>query len=45
MKIGATIPKKKRNHSQGSVERTNKHKGYHTLKPQQWDRKVDHIIK
>ena len=45
MKVSAVIPKKKGNHSQGSVERTNRHKGYLTLKPQQWDRKVDHIIK
>ena len=45
MKIGGIIPKKRGNHSQGSVERTDKHKGYLTLKPQQRDREVDHIIK
>ena len=45
MKIGATIPKKKGNHSQGRVEDTDRHKGYLTLKQQLWDRKVDHIIK
>ena len=45
MKIGATIPKKKGNHSQGSVEHTDRYKGYLTLKPQLWDHEVDHIIK
>ena len=45
MKIGATIPKKKGNYSQGSVKHTDRHKGYLKLKPQLWDREVDHIIK
>ena len=45
MKIGAIIPKMKGNHNQGSVERTDKHKGYLTLKPQQWDREVENVIK
>ena len=45
MKVGAIIQKKKGNHSQGSVERTDRHKGYFTLKPQKWDHKVNYIIK
>ena len=45
MKVGQQIPKKKGNHSQGSVERTDRHKAYLTLKPQMWDREVDHMIK
>ena len=34
MKIGPIIPKKGLKHNQGSVERTDKHKSYLTLKPQ-----------
>ena len=45
MKVGAIIPKKGSKHSAGSVERTKRHKGYLTLKPQQWDCKVDLVIK
>ena len=45
MKFGTTIPKKKGNHSQSSVERPDRHKAYLTLKPQVWDREVDHVIK
>ena len=45
MKVGQPIPKKKGNHSQGSVERTDRHKAYLTLKPQVWDHEVDHQIK
>ena len=45
MKIGAIIPKKVSKHNQGSVERTERHKGYLTLKPQQWDWEVDLVIK
>ena len=45
MKVGAIIPMKGSKHSQGSVKHTNKHKGYLTLKPQQWDCKVEHVIK
>ena len=45
MKVGQPIPKKVENHSRGSVERTYRHKAFLTLKPQQWDREVDHVIK
>ena len=45
MKVGQPIPKKKGNHSQGSVDRIDRHKAYLTLKPQVWDREVDHMIK
>ena len=45
MKNGQQIPKKKGNHSQGSLERNDRHKAYMTLKPQVWDREVDHQIK
>ena len=45
MKLGATIPRKKGNHSQSSVERPDRHKAYLTLKPQVWDQEVDHVIK
>ena len=45
MKVGAIIPKKVLKHSQGSIKRTKRHKGYLTLKPQQWDQEVDLVIK
>ena len=45
MKLGQQIPKKKGHHSQGSLERNDRHKAYMTLKPQVWDREVDHQIK
>ena len=45
MKVGAVIPKKKANHSQGSVDRINRHKAYLTFKPIMWDSKVDTMIK
>ena len=47
MKFGAIIPKKASKHSQGSVARPEKerHKGYFSLKPQEWDREKDHQIK
>ena len=45
MKVGATIPRKKGNHSQSSVDRPERHKAYLTLKPLPWDREEDHVIK
>lgn len=45
MKLGATIPRKKGNHSQSSVDRPDRHKAYLTLKPIPWDREEDHVIK
>ena len=45
MKVAATIPKKKRNYSQGSVDRIDRHKAYLTLKPIMWDSDMDTLIK
>ena len=45
MKLGNTIPKKKGNHSQGSVDPIDRHKAYLTLKPIMWDSDVDTLIK
>ena len=45
MKLGQQIPKKKGHHSKGSLERTDRHKAYMTLKPQVWDREEDYQIK
>ena len=46
MKLGNTIPKKKGNHSQGSVDRiVDRHKAILTLKPIMWDSKIDTVIK
>ena len=46
MKFSATIPKKKGNHSQGSVDHVvDRHKAILTLKPIIWDSEVDTLIK
>ena len=45
MKVTATIPRKKGNHSQGSADRIDRHKAYLTLKPIMWDSDVDTLIK
>ena len=45
MKLGNTIPKKKGNHSQDSVDRIDRHKAFLTLKPIIWDSDVDTLIK
>ena len=45
MKVAATIPKKKGNLSQGSVDQIDRHKAYLTLKPIMWDSDVDTLIK
>ena len=45
MKVTVTIPKKKGNHSQGSVDVIDRHKAYLTLKPIMWDSDVDTLIK
>ena len=45
MKFAQAIPRKKGNHSQSSLERTDKHKAFLTLKPILWDRDKDHVIK
>ena len=45
MKISAIIPKKVSKHSQGSVDRPERHKAYLSLEPQEWDQEKDLVVK